>query len=158
MRHRDTLCKEMRKSEKEKRKRAREQRKLQNEAERKEIKQKRLKMKEGKKETRRKMRMEKKKGSVKEEKLSIKERKYTKPLIDQQVEKEIRAKRAATARPERIWDYGVIPYEIEANFSGELSVLISYICGYNPLTGFLSTTAVKQHIEVGMTRCTNKLK
>ena len=29
-----------------------------------------------------------------------------------------RAKRAATARPERIWDYAVIPYEIDANFSG----------------------------------------
>ncbi|KAL5017782.1 hypothetical protein ScPMuIL_003504 [Solemya velum] len=27
-------------------------------------------------------------------------------------------KRAATARPERLWEYGVIPYEIEANFSG----------------------------------------
>lgn len=26
--------------------------------------------------------------------------------------------RAATARPERLWDYGVIPYEIESNFSG----------------------------------------
>lgn len=30
-----------------------------------------------------------------------------------------RARRAATARPERLWDYGVIPYEIEANFSGK---------------------------------------
>lgn len=29
-----------------------------------------------------------------------------------------RQTRAATARPERIWEYGVIPYEIEANFSG----------------------------------------
>lgn len=29
-----------------------------------------------------------------------------------------RATRAATARKERIWDYGVIPYEIDANFSG----------------------------------------
>lgn len=27
--------------------------------------------------------------------------------------------RAATARPERLWDYGVIPYEIESNFSGK---------------------------------------
>ncbi|KAK2718001.1 protein tolkin-like [Artemia franciscana] len=26
--------------------------------------------------------------------------------------------RAATARKERVWDYGVIPYEIDANFSG----------------------------------------
>lgn len=29
-----------------------------------------------------------------------------------------RARRAATARPERLWEHGVIPYEIEANFSG----------------------------------------
>lgn len=29
-----------------------------------------------------------------------------------------RARRAATARKDRIWDYGVIPYEIDANFSG----------------------------------------
>ena len=29
-----------------------------------------------------------------------------------------RTRRAATARAERLWDYGVIPYEIEANFSG----------------------------------------
>ena len=29
-----------------------------------------------------------------------------------------RLRRAATARKERIWDFGVIPYEIDANFSG----------------------------------------
>lgn len=29
-----------------------------------------------------------------------------------------RVTRAATARKERVWDYGVIPYEIDANFSG----------------------------------------
>ncbi|XP_065171165.1 protein tolkin-like [Atheta coriaria] len=29
-----------------------------------------------------------------------------------------RTTRAATARKERVWDYGVIPYEIDANFSG----------------------------------------
>jgi tolkin protein len=29
-----------------------------------------------------------------------------------------RATRAATAKKDRIWDYGVIPYEIDANFSG----------------------------------------
>lgn len=34
-----------------------------------------------------------------------------------------RTKRAATARPERLWDYGVIPYEIEANFSGQHKAL-----------------------------------
>jgi len=32
-----------------------------------------------------------------------------------------RSTRAATARPERLWDYGVIPYEIESNFSGKYS-------------------------------------
>lgn len=30
----------------------------------------------------------------------------------------VRLRRAATARLERLWDYGVIPYEIESNFSG----------------------------------------
>ncbi|CAG0887587.1 unnamed protein product, partial [Cyprideis torosa] len=34
-----------------------------------------------------------------------------------------RRRRAATARSERIWDYGVIPYEIDANFSGENKAL-----------------------------------
>ncbi|KAG8221972.1 hypothetical protein J437_LFUL016521 [Ladona fulva] len=29
-----------------------------------------------------------------------------------------RVARAATARKERVWDFGVIPYEIDANFSG----------------------------------------
>jgi hypothetical protein len=29
-----------------------------------------------------------------------------------------RVARAATARKERVWDYGVIPYEIDGNFSG----------------------------------------
>lgn len=30
----------------------------------------------------------------------------------------VRQRRAATARRERIWDFGVIPYEIDGNFSG----------------------------------------
>jgi len=29
-----------------------------------------------------------------------------------------RMRRAATARKERVWDHGVIPYEIDGNFSG----------------------------------------
>lgn len=29
-----------------------------------------------------------------------------------------RVTRAATAKKERIWDFGVIPYEIDGNFSG----------------------------------------
>ena len=28
-----------------------------------------------------------------------------------------RGKRAATARKDRLWDYGIIPYDIEANFT-----------------------------------------
>ena len=31
-----------------------------------------------------------------------------------------RSKRAATARKDRLWDYGIIPYDIEANFTGEV--------------------------------------
>ena len=31
----------------------------------------------------------------------------------------MRSKRAATARTERLWEFGVIPYEIESNFSGD---------------------------------------
>jgi len=29
-----------------------------------------------------------------------------------------RSRRAATSRVDRLWDYGVIPYEIDSNFSG----------------------------------------
>lgn len=35
-----------------------------------------------------------------------------------------RVKRAATARKERIWDYGIIPYEIDGNFTGTNKGLI----------------------------------
>ena len=38
-----------------------------------------------------------------------------------------RIRRAATARAERLWDYGVIPYEIEANFSGNYSFDLSIV-------------------------------
>lgn len=34
-------------------------------------------------------------------------------------ERSRKRKRAATARPERLWEFGVIPYEIESNFSGD---------------------------------------
>lgn len=30
-----------------------------------------------------------------------------------------RSKRAATARKDRLWDYGIIPYDIDANFTGQ---------------------------------------
>ena len=39
-----------------------------------------------------------------------------------------RVKRAATARPERVWDYAVIPYEIDANFSGVHKALFKQEC------------------------------
>ena len=39
-----------------------------------------------------------------------------------------RTKRAATARPERVWDYAVIPYEIDANFSGVHKALFKQVC------------------------------
>lgn len=42
----------------------------------------------------------------------------------------LRTKRAATARPERIWDYAVIPYEIDANFSGNHKALFKQVCVY----------------------------
>ncbi|KAG8041034.1 hypothetical protein G9C98_002022, partial [Cotesia typhae] len=32
--------------------------------------------------------------------------------------RQVRRRRAATARKERVWDHGVIPYEIDGNFSG----------------------------------------
>ncbi|EEB19379.1 conserved hypothetical protein [Pediculus humanus corporis] len=38
-----------------------------------------------------------------------------------QIEEEVT--RAATARKERVWDHGVIPYEIDGNFSGEHKAL-----------------------------------
>ena len=31
--------------------------------------------------------------------------------------------RAVTAKKERIWDYGVIPYEVDGNFSGQHKAL-----------------------------------
>ena len=36
-----------------------------------------------------------------------------------------RSKRAATARKDRLWDYGIIPYDIEANFTGALTLYLS---------------------------------
>lgn len=33
-----------------------------------------------------------------------------------------RPRRAATARTERIWDHGIIPYEIDKNFTGKISM------------------------------------
>lgn len=119
----DTLCKEMHKKEQEKRRKARELRKQEKETERTKRREMRQKMKAQQKELKQKQSKEKKKKTKhskkdntngkkpgqKEEKANIKTTKE-KP-------KE-RRRRAATARPERIWDYGVIPYEIEANFSG----------------------------------------
>ena len=41
-----------------------------------------------------------------------------------------RVKRAATARPERIWDYAVIPYEIDSNFRSVLEINFIYLGVY----------------------------
>ncbi len=38
-----------------------------------------------------------------------------------------RGRRAATARRERIWDFGVIPYEIDGNFSGAHKTLFKQV-------------------------------
>jgi len=38
-----------------------------------------------------------------------------------------RRRRAATARRERIWDFGVIPYEIDGNFSGAHKTLFKQV-------------------------------
>ena len=38
-----------------------------------------------------------------------------------------RVKRAATARPERIWDYAVIPYEIDSNFRSVLEINLDWV-------------------------------
>lgn len=40
-------------------------------------------------------------------------------LVNKRFKNDRRSRRAATARPERLWEHGVIPYEIESNFSGE---------------------------------------
>lgn len=36
----------------------------------------------------------------------------------------LRRRRAATARPERVWPDGIIPYIISGNFSGKMPLLI----------------------------------
>ena len=50
-----------------------------------------------------------------------KTKKQTPPVVYETsfVNVHARNRRAATARSERLWDYAVIPYEIESNFSGE---------------------------------------
>ena len=49
-----------------------------------------------------------------------------------------RARRAATARKERVWDYGVIPYEIDANFSGAHKALFKQAQTY-----YLTTYSIR---------------
>ncbi|KAK7089216.1 hypothetical protein V1264_024620 [Littorina saxatilis] len=44
--------------------------------------------------------------------------KYNKALKTKYSTVKSRRKRAATARKDRLWDYGIIPYDIEANFTG----------------------------------------
>ena len=81
---------------------------------------------------RRKKRMEKKqrereeRQKLKLEKKMKKKDKQRKKNALKELAKHERMRRAATARPERIWDYGVIPYEIEANFSGRFIWVAPY--------------------------------
>ena len=43
-----------------------------------------------------------------------------------------RSKRAATAKIDRLWEYAVIPYEVEANFSGKIHFSCLYTsCFFN---------------------------
>ena len=90
----------------------RELRKRDKEIERKMKKQKKLESKERKRSYSKKSKSDKKKSKW-ERKMAKSDKKAKKGQLP------LREKRAATARPERIWDYGVIPYEIEANFSGK---------------------------------------
>ena len=63
-----------------------------------------------------------------EKKLKKKEKERKKNAL-KDTELHERVRRAATARPERIWDYGVIPYEIEANFSGNsFGLFLKAVC------------------------------
>ncbi|KAL3876182.1 hypothetical protein ACJMK2_034053 [Sinanodonta woodiana] len=88
----DTLCKELRKKERAAKKKDKEEKK-------------RIKL-----ETKKKYEMERKKRLQDRKKLA-KLKKNVQEVVS-------RTKRAATARQERLWPYGVIPYEIDANFSG----------------------------------------
>ncbi|XP_052268222.1 bone morphogenetic protein 1 homolog [Dreissena polymorpha] len=105
----DHTCRELRKKEKAKRNLEREQIRQRKEEERRLKREKKQKMKQLKREMARKEKREKRKEHKKGHLLKG---------IDARDKMVARNKRAATARPERIWDYGVIPYEIEANFSG----------------------------------------
>lgn len=115
----DNICRQMRRKEKAKRKLEREMRRRQKDRERQLRRQKKLKMKELKK---KRKQSKKEKAESKEKEAKEKESEKSKKS-----EKLLRSRRAATARPERIWDYGVIPYEIEANFSGKLKCVLSVV-------------------------------
>ncbi|RZF44812.1 hypothetical protein LSTR_LSTR000764 [Laodelphax striatellus] len=57
-------------------------------------------------------------GEVMRKEEQSKERKRREEERKYREERTERRRRAATGRKERIWDYGVIPYEIDGNFSG----------------------------------------
>lgn len=103
----------MRRKEKAKRRQDREMLRREKELARKLRKEQKSKMKEMKKQKRRKSKHDKDRTGSEEDGSHMKARKKA-----SKEPKGHRHRRAATARPERIWDYGVIPYEIEANFSG----------------------------------------
>ncbi|KAK3090036.1 hypothetical protein FSP39_008719 [Pinctada imbricata] len=72
-------------------------------------------------EEKRKLREERRRKKM-ERRKKLKEMRQKQRKSKSKIDKK-RSKRAATARPERLWDYGVIPYEIEANFSGQHKAL-----------------------------------
>ncbi|KAH0560865.1 Dorsal-ventral patterning tolloid-like protein 1, partial [Cotesia glomerata] len=51
-------------------------------------------------------------------KFEARERRETSGDAEVKSSRQVRRRRAATARKERVWDHGVIPYEIDGNFSG----------------------------------------
>lgn len=102
----DTVCKEEKRKQREQRQKEREGRRRLRYEERVKRRKKRMEYKQREREERQRLRQLKKKEKLRKKNA----------LKDAELHERI--KRAATARPERIWDYGVIPYEIEANFSG----------------------------------------
>ena len=55
-------------------------------------------------------------GDTKSKSKLIRHKDVVRGSYQEQESRSERVKRAATARPERIWDYAVIPYEIDSNF------------------------------------------
>ncbi|KAL4240771.1 Bone morphogenetic protein 1 [Mactra antiquata] len=112
----DIQCKELRKKDKIRRAQERKQRLLERIKDKKKKKELKMKKKQKRIEMKQSKKLKKKDRNAKH--VMKEKKKYTKKIESEETLEHSRAKRAATARPERVWDYGVIPYEIESNFSG----------------------------------------